>query len=107
MSIVAQSPSNRSEIAEFFVRDAATLLLRSARSCYALYVLATSSLRPTRFCGDYYSSIVNLGAYATIPLRSFSSGPFQAWFKYSPKVDVAVLDSRSMSERIHSHEIEE
>ena len=107
MSIVAQSPSNRSEIAELFVRDAAALLLRSARSCYALYVLATSSPRPTRFCGDYYSGIVNLGAYATLPLRSCSSGSLQALFKYSPKVDVAFLDSRTNSERFHPHKIEE
>ena len=42
----SQSPSHRGEITELFIRDAATLLLRSARSCYALYALATLSLRP-------------------------------------------------------------
>ena len=33
MSIDAQLPSHRSEISELFIRDAATLLLLSARSC--------------------------------------------------------------------------
>ena len=47
MSIVAQSPSHRGEIAELFTNDAARLLLRSSRSGYALYALATTSLRPT------------------------------------------------------------
>ena len=35
-----------------FIRDAATRLLRSVQPCYALYTLAMTSLRPTRFCGD-------------------------------------------------------
>ena len=43
---VAQSPSHRSEIAELFIRDAATLMLpvRFSRFGYALYALATTSL---------------------------------------------------------------
>ena len=50
MSIVAHfSPSHCGEIAELLIRDTATLLLRSARPCYALYALATTSLRPTHF----------------------------------------------------------
>ena len=52
MSIVAKSPSNRGEIAKLFVHDAATFLLRSAQSCYALYALATTALRSMRFRGD-------------------------------------------------------
>ena len=56
MSIVVHSPSHRGEIAELFIRDAATLLLhaRSERPCYALYMytLTTTSLRPKRFHGD-------------------------------------------------------
>ena len=51
VSIVAQSPSHRGEIAQLFIRDAATLQLLYARSCYALNALATPSLRPTRFRG--------------------------------------------------------
>ena len=45
MNTVAQLPS-RSEIAELFIRDAATLMLpvRSTRFGYALYALATTSL---------------------------------------------------------------
>ena len=52
MSIVAHSPSHRGESAELFIRDAATLLLRSVRPYFALYALTTTSLRPTRFRGD-------------------------------------------------------
>ena len=48
MSTVAQSPSHRSEIAELFMRDAATLMLpvRSSRFDYALYALATTTVLP-------------------------------------------------------------
>ena len=104
MSIVAQSPSNRGEIAELFIRDAATLLLRSSRPCYALYALTTTNALPRRL---YYLGIVNLGASATLPLRSWRSGQLQALFKCSPKVGVALLDSRTNSERFHSDVIEE
>ena len=54
MSTVAQSQSHRSEIEKLFIRDAATLMLpvRSSRFGYALYALATTLLRPTRFHGD-------------------------------------------------------
>ena len=37
------------------------------------------------------------GAFATLPLRSWRSGQLQAWFKGSPKVGVALLDSRTNS----------
>ena len=45
MNIVAQSPSHRGEIAELFIRDAATILLvRSVRSRYDQRVSATTAL---------------------------------------------------------------
>ena len=87
MSIVAQSPPHRGEIAELFIRDAATLLLRYARSCYALCALATTNALPRRLC---YLDIVNIGASATLPLRSWRSGQLSAWFKCSPKVGVTI-----------------
>ena len=99
MSIVAQSPSHRGEIAELFIRDAATLPLRYARSCYALCTLATTNALPRQMC---YLDIVNIGASATLPLRSWRSGQLNAWFKCSPKVGVAILDSRTTSERFLS-----
>ena len=77
------------------------ILLRSVRSCYEL---ATTSALPRRLC---YLDIVNIGAFATLPLRSSRSGQLNAWFKCSPKVIVAILDSRITSERIHAHVIEE
>ena len=70
MSIVAQSPSHRGEIAEFFIRDAATLcaiLLRSVRSVRSHYDLATTNALPRRLC---YLGIVNLGASGTLQLHS-------------------------------------
>ena len=77
------------------------ILLRSVRSCYDL---ATTNALPRRLC---YLDIVNMGASATLPLRSWRSGQPIAWFKCSPKVDVAILDSRTTSERFHAHVIEE
>ena len=100
MSIVAQSPSHRGEIAELFIHDAARLLPRSVLSCYAL---ATTNALPQR---PYYLGIVNLGDSATLLLRPWRSGQLQAWFKCSPKVGVALLDSRTNSERSHSRVIE-
>ena len=86
MSIVARSPSHRGEIAELFIRDAATLcaiLLCSVRSHYDL---ATTNALPRRL---YYLGIVNLGASGTLQLHSWRSGQLQAWFECSPKVGVA------------------
>ena len=80
MSIVAHSPPHRGEIAELFIREAATFLLRSARPCYALYALTTTSLRTRRFCGDCAS--------ATLLLQSWRSALLQALFKCPPKVGV-------------------
>ena len=77
------------------------ILLRSVRSCYDL---ATTNALPQRLC---YLDIVNMGASATLPLRSWRSGQLIAWFKCSPKVGVAILDSRTTSERFHAHVIEE
>ena len=81
-----------------------TLLLRYGRSCYPLCALATTNTLPRRWC---YLDIVNMGACATLPLRSWLSGQPIAWFKCSPKVGVAILDSRTTSERFHAHVIEE
>ena len=86
MSIVAQSLLHCGEIAKLFIRDAATLMLRSVRSCYALLALTTTNALPPRLC---YLGIVNLSASVTLPLRSLQSGQLQTWFKCSPKVGVA------------------
>ena len=85
----------------FYYASAAlcAILLRSVR-----YELATTSALPRQLC---YLDIVNIGASATLPLRSWRSGQLNAWFKCSPYVDVAILDSRTTSERFHAHVIEE
>ena len=87
------------------------LQLRYVQSCHVLYALATINALPRRLC---YLGKVNLGASATLSLRSWRSGQLQAWLKCSPKVGVALLDSRANSaedlvrhERFHSHVIEE
>ena len=87
----------------FYYASAAlcAILLRSVRSCYDL---ATTNALPQRLC---YLDIVNMGASATLPLRSWRSGQLIAWFKCSPKVGVAILDSRTTSECFHAHVIEE
>ena len=59
MSIVAQTPSHRDESADVFVHDAATLSLRSSRSCYVLSVLTTTKALPRRL---EFLGIKNLGA---------------------------------------------
>ena len=78
MSIVVQSTSNRGAIAESFDRVAATLLVRSAQSCYALHALATTNALPWRLC---YLSIADLGASGMLLLRSCRSGQLHVWFK--------------------------
>ena len=101
---MAKSPSYSSAMQLSFHYTSAALcaiLLRSVRFCYEL---ATTSELPRRLC---YLDIVNIGASATLPLRSWRSGQLNAWFKCSPKVDVAILDSRTTSERFHAHVIEE
>ena len=82
------------------------LLPRYALSCYALCAFATTSALPRQLC-YMYLDIVNIGASNTLPLCSSRSGQLNAWFKCSPKVDVAILDSRTTSERFHAHVIEE
>ena len=77
------------------------ILLCSVHSCYGL---ATTNALPRRLC---YLELVNMGASAMLPLRSWRSGQLIAWFKCSPKVGVAILDSRTTSERFHVHVIEE
>ena len=101
---MAKSPSYSSAVQLYFYYASAALcaiLLRSVRSCYEL---ATTNALPQQLC---YLDIVNMGASVTLPLRSWRSGQLIAWFKCSPKVDVVILDSRTPSERLHAHVIEE
>ena len=68
MSTVAQSPSHRSEIAELFIRDAATLMLPVHSSWFgntlrSRYDLALINALPRRLC---YLGIFNIGASATL-----------------------------------------
>ena len=78
MSIVAQTPSRRDESADVFVHDAATLSLRSSRSCYVLYVLTTTKAFPQRL---EFLGIENLGASVTLLLRSYCALVALATFK--------------------------
>ena len=71
MSIVAQTPSHCDESANVFAHDAATLSLRSSRSRYVLYILTTTKALPRRI---EFLGIENLGASATLLLRSCRSG---------------------------------
>ena len=81
-----------------------TLYLILSRSVRSRYDLAMTIALPRRLCN---LGIANLGASAMLPQRSKLSGQLQVWFKCSPKVGVRLLDSRTNSERFHSHEIEE
>ena len=65
MSIVVNSPSHRCEIAELFIRDAATLCATLLRSVRSHYDLATTNTLPRRLC-----YLANIGASVTLPLRS-------------------------------------
>ena len=82
----------------------ATLFATLLRSVRSHYDLATTNALPRRLC---YFGIVNRGASVMLPLHSWRFGQLQALFKCSPKVGVAHLDSRTNSERFHSHVIEE
>ena len=95
MNIIAQSLSHRGEIAELFIRDAATLLLHTLfaiwlQSVRSRYDLATTNALPRRLC-----YLGNIGASVMLPLRSWRPGQLQALFKCPPKVGVALLDSRT------------
>ena len=107
MSIVAQSPSHRGEIAELFIRDAASLLLCSSRACNALYALATLSLRPHYDQSASTAIVLFKHSHSWRFCHASATGQLPAWFKCSPKVGGAFLDSRTHSERFHSHVIEE
>ena len=89
MSIVAQSPSHPGKIARLFVRDAATLLLCSARSCYALYDPSTTTL--IRRYDQRTSEATVLFSHSQ-PWRFCQ---LQAWFKCTHEVGVTPLYSRS------------
>ena len=86
----------------------------SAMLCAVLlrsrYDLAMINSLLVRLC---YWGMVNLGASATLPLRSWRTGQLQARFKCSPTVGVTLLDSWSFSvedlvkhDLFHSHVIE-
>ena len=66
--------SHRGEIAELFVRDAATLCAISLRSVLSRYELYTINALPRRLC---YLAIGNLGASVTL----LAFWPTSAWFK--------------------------
>ena len=68
MGSVAQTSLHRDESADVFVHDAATLSLRSSRSCYVLYVLTTTKALPRRL---EFLGIENLGASVMLLLRSY------------------------------------
>ena len=73
MSIVAQLPSHRGEIAELFIRDAATLLLRFCCAMRDLVTLCVLLLQP-RY--DQHASA------ATVLFRHsqhWRSGKLNAW----------------------------
>ena len=107
IAATVQSSSHRGQIAESFDRDAATLPLRSARFCDALYALTTTNALPQRLC---HLSIANIGASATfchasatLLLRSWRSGQLRVLFTCFPEVGVNLLSSRSTLLRISSN----
>ena len=70
MSIEPHSPLHRGEIAELFIRDAAMLPLRGSTLLHSVrshYDLTTTIALPRQLC---HLGIVNLGASASLPLRS-------------------------------------
>ena len=95
MNIVAQSLSHRGEIAELFLSDAATLLLHTLFATWLQSVRSRYDQRASAATVLFRYSIVNIGASATLPPRSWRPGQLQAWFKCLPKVGVALLDSRT------------
>ena len=98
---MAKSPSYSSAMQLRFYSASAALCAILLRSCYEL---ATTNALSRRLC---YLDIVNIGASATLPLPSWRSGQLNAWFKCSHKVGGDILDSRTTSERVHAHVIEE
>ena len=91
---MAKSPSYSSAMQlRFYYASAAlfAILLRSVRSFYAL---ATTNALPRRLC---YLDIVNMGVLVN------SLPGSNALLKFG----VAILDSRTTSERFHAHVIEE
>ena len=109
---------HRSTLAVTSWRNRSYSSVMQLRFCYALCDLVTLcalSLQP-RY--DQHASEATVifrhsqpwrfgNAFATLPLRSWCSGKLQALFKSSPKVSVALLDSRTDSEQSHSHVIKE
>ena len=101
MSIVAQTPSHRDESADAFVHDVATLSLRSFRSCYVLCVLTTTKTLPRRL---EFWGIENLGASATLLLRSCRSGyvPTALMLRYR-RLSCAHVDFVTLSLRFYRY----
>ena len=60
----------RDESADIFTHDAATLSLRSSRSCFVLYVLTTTKALPRRL---EFLGIENLAASVMLLLCSYCS----------------------------------
>ena len=100
MSIVAQSPSHRGDIAESLDRHVATLCAVLLRSVPSRYDLAMTNVVPRQLC---YLGIANLGASVTKLLRSWRSGQLHVWFKCFPEIGVTLLDSRPTLLRISSN----
>ena len=70
-----------------------------------MVVLVSAAIWTVGLNVTHVLGIVNLGASATLLLRSWRSGQLQAWFKCSAKVGVALLNSRPNSvEALVKHE---
>ena len=72
-------------------------------SIHSGYHLATTNALPRRLC---YLGIVNLGASVTLPLRSWHALGVLANARPCSSASLK-LDSRTNSERFHSHAIED
>ena len=98
---LAQTPSHRDESADVFVHDAATLSLRSSRSCYVLYVLTTTKALPRRL--EFFGN-ENLGASVTLLLRSCRSGyvPTALMLRYR-RLSCAHVDFVTLSPRFYRY----
>ena len=80
-----------------FIRDAATC----THFCCTLCDLVTLSLQPRH---DQRASAAAVLFMHSQPWRiCHASASLLTWFKCSPKVGVALLDSRTNSERFYSH----
>ena len=97
MSIVAQTPSHCYESTDVFVHDAATLSLRSLRSCY----VTTTKALPRRL---EFLGIENLVTSVTLLLRSCCSGyvPTALMLHYR-RLSCAHVDFVTLSPRFYRY----